>query len=289
MPLDHKVLHATFEDQVTPIAPATGAFTDDARDTDALTVADGPYKVVFLAFPFEAYGSAAQTGRPDGTVAVLVQHAVAGGTGRPGRPVHLLRRGRALEAITLAWNVVGMLVLAFAAWTAGSVALAGFGLDSLIEIGASAVVLWELAGTRGRQRIALRLIGYAFALLVVYLLVQSVWALAVHHVAEPSPSESPGPRPPPRSCAAAFGKHQTGARLGNPVLSRGQGDRRGRRPGTGGPGRPVAERWARVVVGRPGRRPRTGRVRRCRKRPQCFADNRFGGRPWSRRGERDAR
>jgi hypothetical protein len=36
-------------------------------------------------------------------------------------------------------------VLAFVAATARSVALAGFGLDSLIEIGASSVVIWEVS------------------------------------------------------------------------------------------------------------------------------------------------
>ena len=50
---------ATFEDQITPIAPATAAFTDDSGRADGLTVATGSYKVVFLAFPFEAYGTAA--------------------------------------------------------------------------------------------------------------------------------------------------------------------------------------------------------------------------------------
>jgi uncharacterized repeat protein (TIGR01451 family) len=60
VPLDHSVLGATFEDQVTPIAPATAAFTDDTAAADALTVAAGVYKVVYLAFPFEAYGTAAQ-------------------------------------------------------------------------------------------------------------------------------------------------------------------------------------------------------------------------------------
>ncbi len=60
VPLDHSVLGATFEDQVTPIAPATAAFTDDTTEPDALSVADGSYKVVFLAFPFEAYGTAAE-------------------------------------------------------------------------------------------------------------------------------------------------------------------------------------------------------------------------------------
>jgi len=60
VPLDHSVLGANFEDQITPIGPATSAFTDDSDAADALTVADSGYKVVFLAFPFEAYGSAAQ-------------------------------------------------------------------------------------------------------------------------------------------------------------------------------------------------------------------------------------
>jgi hypothetical protein len=55
----------------------------------------------------------------------------------------LLRRGFALEYVTLAWNVAGIVVLALAAISARSVALAGFGLDSLIEIGASTVVIWD--------------------------------------------------------------------------------------------------------------------------------------------------
>ena len=58
--------------------------------------------------------------------------------------VQLLRRGLRLEYITLAWNVVGVIVLAAAAIAARSVALAGFGMDSLIEIGASTVVVWQL-------------------------------------------------------------------------------------------------------------------------------------------------
>ena len=63
----------------------------------------------------------------------------------------LLRRGFALEYTTLGWNVIGIVVLAIAAISARSVALAGFALDSLIEIGASTVVIWELSGT-GKQR-----------------------------------------------------------------------------------------------------------------------------------------
>jgi uncharacterized repeat protein (TIGR01451 family) len=66
IPLDHDVLGATYEDEVTPIGGALPAFMDDGTATgtpapDALTYDDGSgsYKVVFLAFPMEAYGSAA--------------------------------------------------------------------------------------------------------------------------------------------------------------------------------------------------------------------------------------
>ena len=94
--------------------------------------------------------------------------------------LRLVRRGLALEYATLSWNVAGIVVLAIAAVTARSVALAGFGLDSLIEIGASTVVIWELCGAgRARQRRALRLIGIAFGLLAAYLAVQSTVVLAV--------------------------------------------------------------------------------------------------------------
>ena len=58
----------------------------------------------------------------------------------------LTRHGFALEWATLGWNVAGVIILAATAVTARSVALAGFGLDSLIEIGASTVVIWELSG-----------------------------------------------------------------------------------------------------------------------------------------------
>ena len=91
----------------------------------------------------------------------------------------LLARGVLLERITLGWNVVGIVVLAIAAVRAGSVALAGFGLDSLVEIGASTVVLWELSGTgQDRQRRALRLIGAAFVALAIYITIQSIVVLA---------------------------------------------------------------------------------------------------------------
>ena len=132
----------------------------------------------------------------------------------------LLRRGFALEFVTLGWNVVGVAVLAAAAIAARSVALAGFGLDSLIEIGASTVVIWELSGTgQARQRRALRLIGYAFAVLAVYLLAQSTLVLATgYHPRHSVIGIGWTAATAAVMSALAFGKARTGAALGNPVL-----------------------------------------------------------------------
>jgi divalent metal cation (Fe/Co/Zn/Cd) transporter len=98
----------------------------------------------------------------------------------------LLRRGLRLEYATLAWNVVGSVFVLAAAVAARSVALAGFGLDSLIEILASAVVVWQLKGAdKQREQKALRLVGSAFVLLALYIGIQSTYVLAAgfrpHH------------------------------------------------------------------------------------------------------------
>ncbi len=59
VPLDSTVLGNTFMDQITPNTGAIGIFTDDAAKTDGLSFS-GTYKVVFLPFGFEEYGTAAQ-------------------------------------------------------------------------------------------------------------------------------------------------------------------------------------------------------------------------------------
>ncbi|MGN7800415.1 cation transporter [Leifsonia sp. 22587] len=135
--------------------------------------------------------------------------------------LRLTRFGIGLEAFTLAWNVVGVIVLAVLAYRSASVALLGFGLDSLIEVFASVVVIWELtaAGER-RQRRALRLIGVAFLLLAAYLLVQAVVALIAGHHAAPAPGGVGWTTVTALVMfALAFGKARTGRRLGNPVLT----------------------------------------------------------------------
>ncbi|HET9172242.1 MAG TPA: cation transporter [Actinospica sp.] len=129
-------------------------------------------------------------------------------------------RGFVLEYITLGWNVVGVVILAFAAIGAHSVALAGFGLDSLVEIGASTVVIWELSGTgEERQRRALRLIGAAFIALALYLSVQSTLVLVLgYHPRHSVLGIAWTAITAAVMFALAAGKSRTGAALDNPVL-----------------------------------------------------------------------
>jgi len=141
-------------------------------------------------------------------------------TAHKTRHARLLSRGRKLETATLGWNIVGVFVLAFAAVQARSVALAGFGLDSLIEIGASTVVLWELAEvSEDRQRRAMRLIGFAFVGLAVYLAIQSTVVLVIGFHPHHSPLGIVWTGVTAAVMfALAFGKARTGAALANPVL-----------------------------------------------------------------------
>lgn len=132
----------------------------------------------------------------------------------------LRRRGLALEYATLGWNVLGVGILAVTAWRSGSVALAGFGLDSLIEIFASVVVIWQLTDTAAdREPRALRLIGGAFLLLALYVLLQS--AVAWHTGARAAPS-IPGMVWLLATIVAmlllAHGKRMVGRALGSVVL-----------------------------------------------------------------------
>jgi divalent metal cation (Fe/Co/Zn/Cd) transporter len=136
------------------------------------------------------------------------------------RQARLLGRGRKLETVTLGWNIVGVFVLAFAAVQARSVALSGFGLDSLIEIGASTVVLWELADiSEERQHRAMRLIGFSFVGLALYLAIQSTVVLVVgFHPHHSSLGIAWTGVTVVVMFTLALGKARVGAALNNPVL-----------------------------------------------------------------------
>jgi divalent metal cation (Fe/Co/Zn/Cd) transporter len=94
--------------------------------------------------------------------------------------ISLRRRGLRLEYATLGWNLVGFVFVLTAAVAAQSVALTGFGLDSLIEIVASLVVVWQLREMHAveRERRAQRIIGVAFLALAAYIAGQSIYVFA---------------------------------------------------------------------------------------------------------------
>jgi divalent metal cation (Fe/Co/Zn/Cd) transporter len=142
------------------------------------------------------------------------------GSDGDGARRRLLRRGLGWEYLTLAWNVIGSGVVLTAAVITGSVALTGFGVDSLIEIGASVVVVRQLRQVSSSSEArALRLIGAAFVALGVYLVAQAGYALASHA----QPARSPAgivwlAATVVVMAALAVGKSRTGAALGNAVL-----------------------------------------------------------------------
>ncbi len=84
-------------------------------------------------------------------------------------PATIVRRGRRLEYLTIGWNSVEAIISVGAGFAAGSIALVGFGIDSLIEVSSGAVLLWRLVSGEHRERIALRLVGISFLALAAYI------------------------------------------------------------------------------------------------------------------------
>jgi len=85
----------------------------------------------------------------------------------------LVRRAKLLSWLSVAWMAVEAAVAIVAALLAGSVALLGFGLDSLIELASAGVVIWRFTGARSQSEVAERraqqLIAGCFAALAVCL------------------------------------------------------------------------------------------------------------------------
>jgi divalent metal cation (Fe/Co/Zn/Cd) transporter len=82
-----------------------------------------------------------------------------------------LRHGRRLEYFTIGWNIVEAAVAIGAGWFAGSIALVGFGVDSLIESLSGSILLWRLfspAHDESREKIAIKLVGISFLILAAY-------------------------------------------------------------------------------------------------------------------------
>lgn len=105
------------------------------------------------------------------------------------RTAVLRRRIRLLVAATITYNVVEAVVALAAGTVAGSVALIGFGLDSVIEVSSAAAVAWQFAGPdpQRRERVALRVIAWSFFALAAYVTVEAVRGLSGAGEAERSP------------------------------------------------------------------------------------------------------
>jgi len=97
----------------------------------------------------------------------------------PTRRAVLSRRVRWLVAATISYNVIEAIVAISAGTVAGSTALIGFGLDSVIEVASAAAVAWQFSGPdpEARERIALRIIAMSFFALAGYVTVEAVRAL----------------------------------------------------------------------------------------------------------------
>ena len=132
----------------------------------------------------------------------------------------LTRRGFRLEYTSMAWMTVEAAVAIISGIIAASIALVGFGLDSVIEFFAAAIVIWQLRGdTEDRETRAVRLIGATFFALAAYLAAESIHDLVTH--------TRPGQSIPGLAITAAalivmpalaIAKRRTGQALGNRTL-----------------------------------------------------------------------
>lgn len=98
----------------------------------------------------------------------------------------LVRRGQRLEYFTVAWNSLEALVSIVAGFIAGSVSLVGFGLDSVIEVASGAALLWRLhhdfnpSRREQIERATLRIVGWCFIALALYIAYESSSTLIGH-------------------------------------------------------------------------------------------------------------
>lgn len=93
------------------------------------------------------------------------------------------RRAQLLAGASVTYNVVEAVIAITAGVVAGSVALIGFGLDSIVEVSSGLIILWQFRHRlpESRERTALRLMAISFFALAAYVGVESVRALASGH------------------------------------------------------------------------------------------------------------
>lgn len=134
----------------------------------------------------------------------------------------LRRRAFGLEYASAAWMTAEAVVAITAGIRARSIALAGFGLDSIIELGSAVTVIWQLrdqTAGQDRDRRAVRIIGVTFFALAAYLTAESIADL----VTGSRPATSPAGLAITAAAllvmpALALAKRRTGQALGSRTL-----------------------------------------------------------------------
>jgi divalent metal cation (Fe/Co/Zn/Cd) transporter len=147
---------------------------------------DLPHPFVFLT-PSVFSGTEEPPGPPARFLAEPAAKAYLEMNGEP-HPLNV-RRGRRLEYFTVGWNLLEAFVSLAAGIAAGSIALIGFGIDSLIETSSGVVLLWRLReGKEGerRERLALKLVGWSLLALAAYVGFEAAKALILREEPERS-------------------------------------------------------------------------------------------------------
>jgi divalent metal cation (Fe/Co/Zn/Cd) transporter len=108
----------------------------------------------------------------------------------PAARSQLVRRAKLLAWLGLAWHGVEATIAIGAGVVAGSIALVGFGADSLVEMGAGVILLWRFGGSRSgseaAERRAQKLIGVSFWVIAAYVGVEAIRTLVAAHHPDPS-------------------------------------------------------------------------------------------------------
>jgi divalent metal cation (Fe/Co/Zn/Cd) transporter len=103
-------------------------------------------------------------------------------TDEEARALHT-RAGRKVEYLSIAWTALEGLIGIVAGVLASSVALIGFGIDSVIEVASSGVLIWRLSdhpGAEEREEVAQRLVGIGFLALAAYIAFDALHDLITH-------------------------------------------------------------------------------------------------------------
>jgi divalent metal cation (Fe/Co/Zn/Cd) transporter len=116
-------------------------------------------------------------------------HAAARAAVTPAERARLGRRAQLLAGASVGYNTIEAVIAITAGVVAGSAALVGFGLDSVVEVSSGLVILWQFRHRlpESREQAALRLIAVSFLALAAYVTVDSLRVLLTQAAPDPSP------------------------------------------------------------------------------------------------------